>query len=125
MNYWEYESKDVNELLGKTLSDIQVNDSKDEIKFICEDGTSYLMYHDQDCCESVSIDDISGDLADLIGNPITLAEESSEEGVDSEWGDSHTWTFYKFATVKGYVDIKWFGSSNGYYSESVDFKLIK
>ena len=60
MNYWEYESKDVNELLGKTLSDIQVNDSKDEIKFICEDGTSYLMYHDQDCCESVSIDDISG-----------------------------------------------------------------
>jgi len=123
MNYWN--SNNVNELIGKTLSDIKVNKDHDEITFVCQDGSEYLMYHDQDCCETVTIDDVSGDIMDLVGSPITLAEESSEAGVDSEWGDSSTWTFYRFATVKGYVDIKWFGSSNGYYSESVNFKQTK
>jgi len=123
MLYWDINN--VNELIGKTLSDIKVNRDHDEITFVCQDGSEYLMYHDQDCCETVTIDDVSGDIMDLVGSPITLAEESSEAGVDSEWGDSSTWTFYRFATVKGYVDIKWFGSSNGYYSESVNFKQTK
>jgi hypothetical protein len=106
-------------LIGKTLSDIKLDKDRDEIRFYCIDGTEYLMYHDQDCCEHVYVDDVSGDLIDLVGSPITLAEESSESG-NSDWG-TQTWTFYRFGTVKGYVDIKWFGSSNGYYSESVSF----
>lgn len=115
--------KNVNVLLGKTLRDIKVKG--DEMWFYCTDGSEYKMYHDQDCCESVTIDDVSGDLLDLIGSPITLAEETSESGRDGEWGESHTWTFYRFATVNGYVDIKWYGSSNGYYSESVSFEETK
>lgn len=129
------ERRDISVLLGKTLTEI--NQGGDEIRFYCSDGTSYLMYHSQDCCENVSIDDVVGDYADLLNTPITLAEENSNDdspktetynkGEENEWSytdESATWTFYKLATVKGYVNIKWYGTSNGYYSERVDFEEI-
>lgn len=114
---------DIKDLIGKTLLSVE-NESNDRIIFTCEDGKKYIMYHDQGCCEGVSVDDINGDLHDLVGSPITLAEEStnSEDSMGRSL-DSFTWTFYKLATVKGYVDIRWLGESNGYYSESVSFIL--
>lgn len=117
-------------LLGKTLVNIKVNEDKDEILFVDSDGRTYVMYHDQDCCERVEIESIVGDFSDLLGNPLLLAEEAvSDKAPDglvfSGYRDeSETWTFYKLATVKGYVDIRWYGSSNGYYSESVSFKEV-
>lgn len=114
-------------LRGKVLTKVEgLEKDNDVVIFTADDGSVYKMYHEQDCCECVSIEDVCGDVDDLIGSEILLAEEvvSDEwpEGVEkSEWCDSFTWTFYKLATRKGFVDIRWFGESNGYYSESVGF----
>ena len=112
----------VNVLEGKTLKDIKVK-RNEEIIFTVDDGTKYKMFHDQCCCEHVYIEDICGDIKNLIGSPIVMAEEVSnyDMGKLDKWDDSYTWTFYKFATVKGYVTIRWYGTSNGWYSEKVDF----
>lgn len=119
----------INELVGKVVVTIENKDNT-ELIFTCSTGEKYRMYHEQDCCETVMIEDINGDLDDLLGE-ITMAEEVSNYQPISEQdinrtkeSESCTWTFYKLATVKGYVDIRWFGESNGWYSESVTFEKI-
>ena len=59
----------------------------------------------------------------MVGSPLLKAEESSQKGKSEHEDDSSTWTFYKFATLKGYVDVRWLGKSNGYYSESVHIEI--
>lgn len=124
-----------NTLVGRTIAAIKVDDGEDAVTFSCTDGDRFRMYHSQSCCENVRLSDVVGDLDDLIGSPILLAEEVthlnedppevtvSEE--DARYRESWTWTFYKLATIKGSVTLRWLGESNGYYSESVDFDLVE
>lgn len=118
----------INELIGKVLIKININENKTVIVFETE-GEPYKMFHDQDCCEDVYIEDIIGNLEDLINTPIIIAEETTSnenpKDIVKEHQDSFTWTFYKLATIKGYVTIRWYGESNGYYSESVEFEKIE
>lgn len=126
----------VEELVGKTFISVTrtpPSASEDRILFVADDGSSYCMYHCQDCCETVQIEDIAGSLEDLVGSPILQAEEVTSKNIDPEGvpvvheypDESCTWTFYKFATVKGYVTIRWYGTSNGYYSEGVDLEQLQ
>ena len=124
------EIKSITDLIGKTIINIVGMEKGSEcIDIYTSDGMMYQMYHEQDCCEDVTVDDVCGDIQDLMGVPLLVVEErTSEENPpdvkDVEWQDSFTWTFYHFATSKGYLDLRWYGSSNGYYSERVDFKQI-
>ena len=123
----------INELKGQIFTHIAVNNDKTEMYMTAESGSVYTFYHSQDCCEDVFIADITGDLIDLIGSPLLKAEcIISDMSIDDLNNDAYTknnigykegkWTFYKFATRKGYVDIRWCGMSNGWYSVEVDLK---
>mgnify|MGYP001176586061 CR=1 FL=1 len=113
-------------LQGVTLTEIKgAKEGSQAVTFVLDGGRELVMQHDQDCCESVALVDVCGDVANLIGSPIMLAEEVTsdqwpQDREKPEFTESFTWTFYKLATNKGAVTLRWLGESNGYYSESVN-----
>lgn len=109
--------------IGKIFQDVSENNRR-ELIFMLPDGEKYVFYHDQECCEEVLIEDICGNLANLVGSPLIMAEEITHEKVYGRC-ESTTYTFYKFATAKGYVTVRWCGNSNTFYSENVDFRIVK
>lgn len=118
-------SAKIEEMLGATMFSVVGEKGGATLVFKATDGRTFTFYHEQECCESVEIEDICGDLSDLIGSPITLAEESSnsDDPKQSEYDESWTWTFYRFGTSKGIVTVRWYGCSSGYYGEEVDMKI--
>lgn len=119
-------------LKGKTFKSIEgLHKGSFEVIFTTTDGEVYLMRHEQECCECVCIEDVCGDVEDLLYKPVLIAEESTNSDVpyadvpdDLTEYESFMWTFYKLATINGYVDIRWIGGSNGYYSEGVSLLKI-
>ena len=112
------------ELLGRTLYKVE---AEGEVLTLYLSNTNYVRFqHHQDCCESVYIEDICGDLNDLVGAELVEAEEVSnyDAGPVDGSDESYTWTFYRFRTRKGSVSVRWYGSSNGYYSESVSIEFV-
>ncbi len=114
---WYDNHVDVNDMLGKTFS--KVKSDGDTVTFE-NNEVRYVLYHQEDCCESVIVEDIIGDLEDLENWPLLISREDSNADGPELNEESYTWTFYNFATFKGYVTIRFLGVSNGYYSESVD-----
>ncbi len=82
------------------------------------------LYHEQDCCERVTVDQVDNKVERHIGATIyAIREKISNNVLSSEdWDDSNTWTFYDIETSKGRLSFRWHGASNGYYSESVDIE---
>lgn len=117
-------------LLGKTLTSCEgAKVGGTDIVFDSADGKRFHMYHQQDCCEGVSIDRVEGDIQTIIGSPILTALESvtndpPEDADKNEWRESATWTEFTITTAKGEVKIRWLGESNGYYGEGVDFNDV-
>lgn len=120
------------ELIGQTPWKIEGEVGDDTVTFYCTTGKVFEMRHDQDCCESVYLEDVVGDLDSLLHKVIVQATEDTKiEGDlppinpnDEYADDSYTWTFYHIRTMETTVTLRWYGSSNGYYSEEVSFYLL-
>tara|TARA_R110002167_G_C12525623_1_gene638633 strand:+ start:49 stop:462 length:414 start_codon:yes stop_codon:yes gene_type:complete len=132
MGRWDDVDVDFSTLEGLVVKEIKGNRGDDELVFVIDNDDEYVMYHEEDCCETVYVEDVCGYLSDIIGYPIINAYETTDRdykpdtiyGDDWSYEESQTWTFYNISTIKGSVTIRWYGSSNGYYSESVSFKKV-
>jgi hypothetical protein len=103
---------------GKLITDVSgFEKGSGSVVITFEDGSTFHMWHSQDCCETVDINDIEGD-TDLVGAIWQGYDERSEAGTENDYGSS-TWTFYTIYTNRGYTWVRWLGESNGYYSEGV------
>lgn len=96
--------------------------SENELLFLTDGGLMFILEHRSDCCESVELIDICGDLEDLLFSPILGCEivTNNTDPVLNSAGylpESFTWTFVKIWTAFGSVTLRWYGTSNGYYSE--------
>lgn len=84
---------------------------------------SLRLWHEQDCCEAVWLEDVTGDPADLVGVPVQIATACNHDD-DPDTCESRTWTFYHLRSPKGDVTLRWCGESSGYYSEEVHWQIV-
>ena len=119
------DNKSFEEIKFKIISEIVVTkDSGDDsidIKF--EDGSYISMFHEQECCEAVWIEDIESnkDISDYKNAVVIDMYVTTRVNLNTE--ESATFTFYNLNTSKGSINIRWNGESNGYYSEEVSTYL--
>ncbi len=119
-----YDSVGFEKLVGEVITEVSgLAVGSDRVEFKTLSGKTFMMYHYQDCCESVDINEIIGDVDFILNTPILQAREDSEDATGPEVYDSGTWTFYTIGTIKGYLTLRWLGVSNGYYSERVSFAI--
>jgi hypothetical protein len=122
---------EINYHLGKGIKKVVgLRKNSDEVLFICNDNYVVKMYHNYDCCEEVYLDsadsiDNNDDIYTGCNWCVMEIVDNVNCGAKSKWTESFTWTFYKMKTDKGYDTLRWYGESNGYYSERVDLKVYR
>ena len=110
----------MNELIGKTVTGLRVNEDQSILAFDHQDGTSTIYVTYGDCCSETWFADITG-VAALLGGKVlevesvdvpTVADNRTRQEEDSFYG-------VKLRTNKGMADIVYRNSSNGYYGGDI------
>jgi len=115
-------------LFGRVIESITgLEEESDKVTITFKHGGSITQFHEEDCCESVYVSQVDGNVRkhegavihELIEKVLDKTEIPSDE-LPKYTDTSLTATFYTLKTSKGYLDWRWYGESNGYYSEGVD-----
>lgn len=122
-NTYNFDDLEVDKLLTKIKDLIILNIEglekySPEVILKLSNGNELVFYHEQDCCESVSLEDFEISSKSLIGSKILDIELRSDR--KNSYDGSETWCFYNVKTTQGDLWLRFHGSSNGYYSEWVD-----
>mgnify|MGYP001809990637 FL=1 len=96
MNQSKELDANISDLIGLTMKSVAKDN--DMISFESIDGRKFTLEHNQNCCEEVVIQEIVGDLTNLIGQPILCVEKVEDESFSAR---------VKFETNKGTVFISW------------------
>lgn len=120
------------ELKGKVLVSIKgLEKGSKKVSFVTSDEKLFNLQHHEETLryENVTVEDVCGDVEDLLNTPILLAEKVTNVPEGFEEGDDNTewkwkWTFYKLSTIKGSVTIRWYGESGIWYSADVSFERV-
>jgi len=100
-------------LIGKHVVEVHVNPEHDEMRFTLDDGNVFLVGCDGDCCSHSWFESVN-DADDLHDASVAYIVEK-----DIVWpgcdGDEEKVYGYTIATSKGFVDLVFRNSSNGYY----------
>jgi hypothetical protein len=110
------------ELIGKKIIELLVSEGESELVFVTNEGT--IWYHvEGDCCSNSWFADVTG-VSALLGAVVAAAEDVPLDSYDVNDGrgrdESDCAYGYKLTTDKGYVDIVFRNSSNGYYGGWMD-----
>lgn len=114
----------LNKLVGKTIKKVTgLNKNSEEVTILFNDNSIATFFHEYDCCEDVVLYDFeltAKSLDSLIGAVVNDANETTSKYMaEDPEEDDGTWTFYNINTSKGCINMRWLGTSNGYYSEEV------
>lgn len=115
---------DLSCLAGQTILEVEGAKPGSDVIEITTPIGRLVMWHSQNCCECVEVEDVTGDVNDIIGHIVSVAETRAQSEDDYDDCRSQTYTFYEIRTDGGDITIRWYGTSNGYYSESVDLLWI-
>lgn len=109
------------QLIGKKITELRINEDQSVLAFYTDQGV--IAYETRgDCCSETWFADITG-VSALLGGTVQTADKVNMDGYNAEDGrtrQQHDEAYgVKLTTDKGYCDIVFRNSSNGYYGGSI------